>query len=194
MIGVLLLVLIVSGAVIWLQVSSSNTSRSAKAEQAAASGYLEAAKVLQDGEVTPEEWKEMHSGWRGCMEQLGFQFDNALLDPINGLQYVESYEAPKEGVDPEAELACQQRYVDVVEETYLESAEPRMSSTLKAATSSCLLTKGIHTVGDEKQLADFMSEGGLSDSRRKVVERCVLQEVARLYPQYENPSLDPTDR
>ncbi|MDR0366221.1 MAG: hypothetical protein LBH68_05285 [Bifidobacteriaceae bacterium] len=154
-------------------------------------GYTEQAAMLEDGEITAEEYQEAFDLFRSCLEEVGEGIAaGPYVNPLDGLTY-EFMIDPGNVVDPieqgKNEIACEDRYFDPLDYDYGHSHEPQMDPVLHEALRECLADKGFETSGEEKSVRDFVggdaAEVG-SDLDNAVTE-CIRSEVERLYPDRE---------
>jgi hypothetical protein len=161
-------------------------------QHAEASGFTEAAAAAGDGQISREEWGQLHGGWVTCMEKIGFAFDEPLVDPVNGREYIEnrSYNGPVGGPSEQELGACDARYDFSVGQLYYDQNPAVMAPDLIQATRSCLDSQGVSYPGDETRFQDFFPA---NTSPQEAVEspqgKCVATEFKRLYPDVQSFAL-----
>jgi hypothetical protein len=157
----------------------SFTSVSDSLAYAKSHGYVADVKLLQDGTITPEEYRGAENVYQKCLEKQGYTFGPVMIDPIGGLQFIyrDQYMGPKKLYDAKAVNRCQDMY-DPVEESYTQTNTQHMEPQLLTAVEACLSAKHASYPSGATKVKDFVKNSKLPVA----VNECINTEATALYP------------
>ncbi len=140
--------------------------------------------VLSDGEISAEEYRQVHEAYLKCNEALGWNYEASVIDPIGGLQLLEhsDYRGSNDATIDTFE-ECNQRFFNTVEAPYMSQNTQKMDPSLIAAVRVCLVSKGYSSpnAGVETRFQDFYPDGTMwADSDAPYT--CTLANAKTLFP------------
>jgi hypothetical protein len=163
------------------------TAIKADARDLKKNGYAEQAAMLEDGDITAQEYQEAFDLLRACIDNVGAEMEGPWTNPVDGisLSFTILYDLDMKRGE-ELTTACQERYFTTLDGDYLELHPGQMDPLLREAVSECMVGKGFESSGDELTVQDFAGEGSVTDGkltpRGEALTECVRSECDRLFP------------
>ena len=143
-------------------------------------GYDDAAKILDDGVVSADEYRAANADYQLCLEAQGYVFHNVMIDPVGGLQFIfeNDFTGSEANADVKAIDRCQDQY-DPVEQSYTLSQPQRMDPQLLETVKRCLDGRAYKYDPESTNLKTLAgSNGGIPIP----VSDCVTREAETLFP------------
>lgn len=147
-------------------------------------GFEWEVSVLQDGDITSDEYEQAYDRCMDCQRELGYVFDKPkCLDPVEGQRW-HALSAYRGAGDPPTDGIglCEER-IFFIEDAYVLLTPKRMDPQLMAKFRECLDEAEINYSGAETNFNDFVSE--LDDEYIDADSRytaCLVDSAFELYP------------
>ncbi|AWB89159.1 hypothetical protein C2138_06065 [Salinibacterium hongtaonis] len=135
----------------------------AGARVAAEAANSEAAiAILEDGEITVEEYESTLGRYEECASEHDRKFTGRVEDPINGHRIYSPYEywgSPESEFSPEVSACALER--DLIELAYINQFDPISDPVILTETRECLVRLGNAVTGNERNFLDFQDDPDL---------------------------------
>lgn len=154
------------------------------ADQARAAGSDDNALILDDGEVTDDEYFQAARGYQTCIRETGIVLPDPEMNPVDGVTLVFDTTEIIElsGANATKSQECEQQWQPVLL-GYTSTHTFKMDEALLAAVATCMEDKGFTVPEDASEVADIVgnpdSDGG---EQRGIAENCTYAEAERLFP------------
>lgn len=137
--------------------------------------------ALEDRVVSESEYRAAVANFVSCVRDAGYSISDPMLSPVDGLTLL--YDITPSG-DPDAWSRkleeCNLTHVSHIEPAYVEAREQTMEPSLRAATVTCLRSKGFEPRGTERNVKDFVDS---TDGVGTAVTQCVTTSIGQLFPE-----------
>ena len=152
------------------------------AEKERRAGNPEQAQILEDGNVTPEEYSTAFGLLVDCVTSQGPQVSDPVMDPVSNNRYAFAYDY--NGLQPDAAMEvvdrCEASYWSSVSIAFSLSRKEHMDPALVEFAAECLRGLGYAPSGGLTSVRDFV--GDLRSEAGDDVVECVHRGVVALFP------------
>lgn len=140
--------------------------------------------ILDDGEVTDEEYFEAARSFQSCIRETGVVLPAPEVNPVDGVTLVFDMTEVVElsGANATKSQECEQQWQPVML-GYTSTHIAKMDEALLFAVAECMKLTGFMIPEDASNVADIVgnpaSDGG---EQRGIAENCTYAEAERLFP------------
>ncbi|MDR1394245.1 MAG: hypothetical protein LBJ62_09840 [Bifidobacteriaceae bacterium] len=145
-------------------------------------GYTEQAEMLEDGQVTDEEFREAFDLMAECLVAADVEILGPWVNPVDGVR-LDFSAVFDDGVDHETARetvqSCWLPYWDSVSAWYVDTHPHVMDPPLRELVAECLEEKGYVLTGDEMSVEDFAGPDRRKDpvGRPSATKSCVTDVI-----------------
>lgn len=154
------------------------------AKEAREAGADKNAELLQDGNVTEDEYLEAAARYQTCMGAAGIDLVGPQFSPVDNktLEWGYPEDITSSPTSLKEQETCRAQWEPVMW-SFITTHEPLMDRPLMEAVQACLESQSLTFPSEAKSFNDLV--GPTDDKgvqRIPAIEKCIISEALRLYP------------
>lgn len=149
-------------------------------------GHTLMAQILEDGEISREEYQVAFDANLDCREANGWTFGHdQVWNPLNSLHLEVTGSPPPESANTqeyrEAEALCMEKFA-YINYLFQTTAVPLIDPPLHAYIEKCLTEKRVPFTAGETSLVAMVGPDASNSEDFDAINSCVIDGIEKLYP------------
>jgi hypothetical protein len=158
----------------------------AAAKDFRADGNVWLAELLEDGEVTADDYERAARRYEECMQELGYEVPKPAVNPTDSMTYIYDIRpgSKSEATFSADQEGCLNPDLNFVEAAYLNTGVQRIDESLRIAAQACMAAQGYDIPDEANEIRAFSGDPATDQgAQRNAAATCLSDEALRMFPE-----------